>query len=109
MKTYVPRYNDTYASLAPVKSFSRETSGLYDMGGNVSEWTHDVYTLTVPDATQVYPQQLDSRLKGSRVIKGANWRSGSLTELRAAYREGLSEPRDDVGFRVGRYLNTGGR
>lgn len=109
VKTYVPRYNDAYASSAPVKSFSREISGLYDMGGNVSEWTHDVYTLTVPDATQVYPQQLDSRLSGSRVIKGANWRSGSLTELRAAYREGLSEPRDDVGFRLGRYLNTGGR
>lgn len=107
VSTYVPRYNDGYAAVAPVKSFSRESSGLYDMGGNVSEWTHDVYTLTVPDLTQIYPQQLDSSQAASRVIKGASWRSGSLTELRSAYREGLSQPRNDVGFRVGRYLNTG--
>ena len=104
---YVPRYNDGFAGIAPVKSFSREPSGLFDMGGNVSEWTHDSYTLTVPDATQIYPQQLDNSLADSRVIKGANWRSGTLTELRSAYRDGLSQPRDSVGFRLGRYLNKG--
>lgn len=104
---YVPRYNDGYAGVAPVKRFSREPSGLYDMGGNVSEWTHDGYTLTVPDVTQIYPQQLDNNQTDSRVIKGANWRSGSLTELRSVYRDGLSQPRDSVGFRLGRYLHKG--
>ena len=107
VSTYVPRYNDGYADVAPVKSFSRELSGLYDLGGNVSEWTHDAYTLTVPDARQVYPQQLDTSQADIRVIKGANWRSGSLAELRSAYRDGLSQPRDNVGFRIGRYLNRG--
>lgn len=107
VNTYVPRYNDGYAGVAPVKSFSREISGLYDMGGNVSEWTHDAYTLTVPDTSQVYPQQLDETRADSRVIKGASWRSGTLTELRSAYREGLSQPRDDVSFRLGRYLHSG--
>ncbi len=107
VSTYVPRYNDGYAGVAPVKSFARELSGLYDLGGNVSEWTHDAYTLTVPDARQVYPQQLDNSQADIRVIKGANWRSGSLTELRSAYRDGLSQPRDNVGFRIGRYLNRG--
>lgn len=105
--TYVPRYNDSYAGVAPVKSFAREVSGLYDLGGNVSEWVHDAYTLTVPNAGQVYRQQLDTSQADIRVIKGANWRSGSLTELRAAYRDGLSQPRDNVGLRIGRYLNGG--
>lgn len=107
VSTYVPRYNDGYAGVAPVKRFDRELSGLFDMGGNVSEWVHDAYTLTVPKAGQVYQQQLDYNSAESRVIKGANWRSGSLTELRAAYRDGLSQPRDNVGFRIGRYLNKG--
>ena len=107
VSSYVPRYNDGFAGVAPVKSFAREPSGLFDMGGNVSEWTHDSYTLTVPDVTQIYPQQLDNSLADSRVIKGANWRSGTLTELRSAYRDGLSQPRDSVGFRLGRYLNKG--
>ncbi|MDT8311966.1 MAG: SUMF1/EgtB/PvdO family nonheme iron enzyme, partial [Methylophaga sp.] len=107
VNTYVPRYNDGYAGVAPVKSFARELSGLYEMGGNVSEWVHDAYTLTVPNANQVYQQQLDNSLADIRVIKGANWRSGSLTELRASYRDGLSQPRDNVGFRIGRYLNRG--
>lgn len=107
VSTYVPRYNDGYAGIALVKSFSRELSGLYDLGGNVSEWVHDAYSLTVPMAGQVYRQQLDNSQADIRVIKGANWRSGSLTELRAAYRDGLSQPRDNVGFRIGRYLNRG--
>lgn len=104
---YVPRYNDGYAGVAPVKSMARELSGLYDLGGNVSEWTHDAYTLTVPNVKQVYPQQLDNSTSETRVIKGANWCSGSLTELRSAYRDGLSQSRDNVGFRIGRYLNRG--
>lgn len=107
VNSYVPRYNDGYAGIAPVKSFATELSGLYDFGGNVSEWTHDAYTLTVPDAKQLYPQRLDTALTEQRVIKGANWRSGTLTELRSAYRDGLSQPRDNVGFRIGRYLNRG--
>lgn len=107
VSAYVPRYNDGYAGIAPIKSFSREQSGLYDMGGNVSEWTHDSYSLTVPKPDRVYQQNLDTATDSMHVIKGANWRSGSLTELRASFREGLQQPRDDLGFRIGRYLNEG--
>ncbi|AFJ03697.1 Secreted protein with uncharacterized domain [Methylophaga frappieri] len=104
---YVPQYDDGYAGVAPIGRFSKEISGLQDQAGNVSEWTHDVYRLTPPDSETIFPQQLDKRLLAERVVKGANWQSGSLTTLRAAYREGLSQPRKTVGFRVGRYLNKG--
>lgn len=105
--TYVPRYDDGQAGIAPIMSMQRELSGLFDLGGNVSEWTHDSYTLNVPQKGAVFPHVLDTKTTGMRVVKGANWRSGSLTELRASFREGLVQPRDDLGFRLGRFLFGG--
>ena len=100
---FVPNYNDGYPGLAPVGRFNRETSGLYDMAGNVSEWVHDVYSI-IPPADAVVANPLGQQYGTSHVVKGANWRSGTLTSLRPAFREGLSGGRDDVGFRIGRYL-----
>ncbi|WP_339777819.1 PEGA domain-containing protein [uncultured Methylophaga sp.] len=107
VKLYVPRFYDGYAGVAPVKSFDREKSGLYDLGGNVSEWTHDSYSLIVPKLDTVYPHILDTSTIAMRVIKGANWRSGSLSELRASYRDGAEQGRDILGFRIGRFLSGG--
>lgn len=104
---YVPRYNDGYAGMAPVMSMNRELSGLFDLGGNVSEWTHDNYSLTVPKPGLVYTQTLDKSAGDEHVVKGANWRSGTLSELRASYRDGASQGRDDLGFRLGRYVYGG--
>ncbi|MDO8828133.1 PEGA domain-containing protein [Methylophaga sp.] len=104
---YVPRYYDGFAGVAPVKSFTREKSGLYDLGGNVSEWVHDSYSLTAPKSGTVYPHSLDSSTLSMRVVKGANWRSGSLSELRSSYRDGAEQARDTLGFRVGRFVNGG--
>lgn len=104
---YVPRYNDGYASVAPVKSMKQELSGLFDMGGNVSEWTHDNYSLTVPKQGRAYSQTLDTTIGDEHVVKGANWRSGTLSELRASYRDGVSQAREDIGFRLGRFVYGG--
>jgi formylglycine-generating enzyme required for sulfatase activity len=104
VKTYVPRYNDGYAKSAPVKSFAIEKSGLFDQGGNVSEWTHDPYIIEPPVAGKIYANPFSTDIGYNHVIKGANWRSGSITELRASFREGSAHPRDDVGFRLARYV-----
>ena len=45
---YVPNYNDGFNGVAPVSSFMKESSGLYDMAGNVSEWVNDVYSIVPP-------------------------------------------------------------
>ena len=37
-------YKDGHVVSAPVSSFKPNQHGLYDMGGNVSEWAHDVYS-----------------------------------------------------------------
>ncbi len=104
---YVANYTDGYAKLAPVGKFGAEASGLYDLTGNVSEWVHDFYSLSPPEAQSLHVDPLGPSFGESHVIKGASWRSGTRTLLRAAYRDGLIDRRDDVGFRIGRYLYGG--
>ncbi len=102
--TYIPRYRDGFAGVAPVASFAVDAAGLYDMAGNVSEWVQDVYDLHPPQPGAIERDPFDTRYDDSRVIKGANFRSASAVGLRSSFREGLSRQRDDVGFRIARYL-----
>lgn len=101
---YVPNYVDGYARLAPVGSFGAEASGLFDLTGNVREWVHDYYALTPPTRGEEFIDPLGSAFGAAHVVKGASWRSGSRSVLRAAYRDGVTAPADDIGFRIGRYL-----
>ena len=102
--SYIAGYQDGFSGLAPVKSFPADQSGLFDFVGNVSEWTHDSYSLTPPPYDDLETDPLGQFSAGSYVIKGANFKSASRTELRAAFRDGSDTPRDDVGFRLARYL-----
>lgn len=104
---YVPNYVDGYAQLAPVGSFPAEASGLFDLTGNAREWVHDYYALTPPVKGQEFVDPLGPPFGAAHVVKGASWRSGTRSVLRAAYRDGSSAPADDIGFRVGRYLYGG--
>jgi len=104
-RDFVPNYNDGHARIAPVGSFAAEVSGLFDLTGNVSEWVHDWYSLEPPAKGSVVVDPLGPSFGDAHVVKGSSWRSGTRTTLRAAYRDGLSSGRDDVGFRIGRYLH----
>lgn len=107
VKFYVPNYTDKFATVAPVGSFQREKSGLFDMAGNVSEWVHDYYSIVPPSSKTVQVNPLGSAQGQAHVVKGANFRSGTLTDLRPAFREGMTKGRDDLGFRIARYLYGG--
>ncbi|MGB0570465.1 MAG: SUMF1/EgtB/PvdO family nonheme iron enzyme [Alphaproteobacteria bacterium] len=104
-RNFVPNYNDGHARIAPVGSFSAEESGLFDLTGNVSEWVHDGYSLEPPAKGSVATDPLGPSFGDAHVVKGSSWRSGTRSTLRAAYRDGLSTGRDDVGFRIGRYFH----
>jgi formylglycine-generating enzyme required for sulfatase activity len=104
VRFFVPNYTDGHARVAPVGRFNTELSGLYDMAGNVSEWVHDVYSIVPPIGDATIRNPLGESRGYSHVVKGANWRSGTITTLRPAFREGLTAGRDDLGFRIGRYL-----
>jgi len=98
----IPDYDDGYAATAPVGSFAANSSGYFDLGGNVAEWTHDIYTVQPrSDATAVDPAATgDGTL---HVIRGSSWKSAAVTELRLAYRDYGEGRRNDLGFRIARY------
>lgn len=93
-------YNDGFVATAPVGSYPANLNGLYDMGGNVSEWVHDFY-VAVPQKNSVDP--LGPRTGQQHVIKGASWVHGSDKQLRLSYRDHGNDARHDVGFRIARY------
>jgi formylglycine-generating enzyme required for sulfatase activity len=104
VRFYIPNYTDGFAEMAPVGSFSAEAPGIFDLTGNASEWVHDFYSLQPPAVNIVEVDPLGPTYGGAHVVKGSSWRSGTRTTLRSAYRDGLMDRRDDVGFRIGRYL-----
>ena len=95
-------YKDGYAVSAPVGSFKQNQHRLYDMGGNVAEWVHDVYRIpNANGATEVDP--LGAQSGDNYVIRGASWSHSKIGELRLSYRDYGQAGRDDVGFRLARY------
>ena len=105
VSVYIPGYNDGYPQLAPVASFKRDRAGLHDMAGNLSEWVHDVYATDQVEGVLSNPLgTLNNTGFAGHVVKGSSWRSGSLPELRSAYRQRATGRADNIGFRIARYI-----
>jgi formylglycine-generating enzyme required for sulfatase activity len=92
--------DDGFAVSAPVGSFKPNGYGLYDMLGNVWEWTQDVYNseayTRLPKNNPVY--------EGSgeyRVMRGGGWSNGPLG-VRDSHRVGLTPAfgHHALGFRL---------
>jgi formylglycine-generating enzyme required for sulfatase activity len=104
----VPNYDDRFRVSAPVGSFAAYPPGFYDLAGNVAEWMSDYYS--------VYPGQSERLVKDPagpvrgehHLVRGSSWRHGNITELRLSYRDYSREPRDDLGFRLARYVDGEG-
>ncbi|HEV7445330.1 MAG TPA: SUMF1/EgtB/PvdO family nonheme iron enzyme, partial [Steroidobacteraceae bacterium] len=95
-------YDDGFLASAPVGSFAASSLGLYDLGGNVSEWTTDFY-VTSYSAESVAVDPLNLAAGEQHAVRGASWRSANPAELRGAARTAGAAPRDDLGFRIARY------
>ena len=95
-------YNDGVFATAPVGSFTPNYHGIYDLAGNVSEWVHDYYGSAGSIGVEVDP--LGAELGQFHTIRGSSWAHGAITEMRLSFRDFGEEPRDDVGFRIARYL-----
>lgn len=94
---------DGFAYSAPVGSFKPNAFGLYDMLGNVTEWTedsyHDNYKNAPPDGSAWQGNT------SGRVLRGGSWNS-SPNLVRAA-RRCVNRPDERfsfVGFRIARIL-----
>jgi formylglycine-generating enzyme required for sulfatase activity len=94
-------YRDSFPVSAPPGSFRPNPAGLFDMGGNVSEWCHDYYSPTARPGPVRDPMGPE---RGTHhVVRDSSWQDSSITELRLAYRSFSRQGSDFIGFRVARY------
>ena len=92
--------------------FSANSNGLYDMAGNVAEWTSTIYTEAGVDAMNDINPQLKYnaakedpyRLK-KKSVRGGSWKDPE-SYIRSAWRsyEYQNQPRSYIGFRCVRSL-----
>lgn len=98
------KYRDGHWGPSPVAQFAPNSLGLYDMVGNVSEWTADCMHenfLRAPASGEAWV----NRGCGKRVVRGSSWGSAP-TQSRSAFRASASEDTRSarIGFRVVREL-----
>ncbi|MEJ0069403.1 MAG: SUMF1/EgtB/PvdO family nonheme iron enzyme [Pseudomonadota bacterium] len=96
---------DGFGNTSPVGSFKPNRFGLFDMAGNVWQWTADCYNADYRAA----PADGSPWLAGdctSRVVRGGSWYD-SRSALRTANRIGsqVVDHDNNVGFRVARPLS----
>ncbi len=97
--------SDGYAKLAPVGQFASSAAGLYDMGGNVAEWVHNYHHFPLPSPSQLYVDPMGPSNGLDYVIKGASWKTDTIAKARLSYRDYDHKARDDVGFRIARWID----
>ena len=72
--------------------------------GNVKEWVHDYYLVSVPKSNMIYYDPSGPKKGVGHVVKGSSYLSATLQEVRASYRDSEVNKKDDIGFRIVRYL-----
>jgi len=97
-------YDDGYEVSAPVGSFAVNSLGLHDLGGNVAEWVNDYYGTRFSRMGQIENNPVGPAEGQYRVIRGPSWAHGTVSQLRLSHRDFNDKPRNDVGFRVARYV-----
>lgn len=100
----VPGYDDGYRGSAPVGRFPARPPGFFDLGGNVAEWTQDFYALYPGEAERLVTDPTGPQSGDHHVVRDSSWRHGSITELRLSYRDYSRTARDDLGFRIARFV-----
>jgi formylglycine-generating enzyme required for sulfatase activity len=82
-----------------VMGYSANPWGLYDMHGNVWEWTSDCYAADYPSEASVDPKGPDGA--SDRAYRGGGWSYGDASHCRSANRSWLAADNrlDNLGFR----------
>jgi formylglycine-generating enzyme required for sulfatase activity len=109
--------DDGYLIPAAVGSYPPNDYGLYDMAGNVAEWTNDSYsesTLSflhdMNPANQVITKTSDPNVLRRKVVKGGSWKDvGAYLQCGARTYEYEQESKSYIGFRCIRSFIEGQR
>ena len=104
LPTTLVTYNDGYNVSAPPGSFAANPLGIFDLGGNVSEWIQDYYEVGRSDTETVAEDPLGPVTGRFRVVRGPNWRGATVTDLRMASRNFSADGDEWTGFRIARNL-----
>lgn len=99
---HIDGYTDHYRGPSPVTQFPANEFGIHDLAGNVAEWVHDYYSVSIPKDKLTDPTGPDNG--DYHVIRGSSYKHGRFSELRWTYRDYGRDNRADVGIRVARYL-----
>ena len=101
---HIEGYVDNFRGPSPVTQFPANEFGIHDLAGNVAEWIHDNYSLTIPKDQLTDP--LGPDVGDYHVLRGSSYKHGRFSELRWTYRDYGTDKRADVGIRVARYLEN---
>jgi formylglycine-generating enzyme required for sulfatase activity len=104
LATPLSGYNDGYAVSAPTGQFAASPLGLHDLGGNVAEWCHDYYSIYSYKPGKIYVNPVGPAQGRHRIVRGSSFKHAGISELRSAFRDYSDDKRDDLGFRVCRYV-----
>ena len=104
LPTTLVTYNDGYSVSAPSGSFAANPLGIFDLGGNVSEWVQDYYEVGRTETEAVVEDPLGPVSGRFRVVRGPSWRGLTVTDLRMASRNFSADGDEWIGFRIARNL-----
>lgn len=96
---------------APVKSFYPNDYGLYDMSGNVAEWTQSPYQTASGEYTSTLNPYLGiGRGHRNKTIKGGSWKDvGYMLMLGNRDFEDMDSARSYIGFRTVQSIPEGAK
>lgn len=103
LSNIIEDYDDGFAATAPTGSYAPNPLGLFDIGGNVAEWVHDLYAFSPEDPGKTQSDPTGPTQGRFHVIRGSGWMHANISELRLTYRDYGDKPRPDLGFRIARY------
>ena len=91
-----------------VKSFNANDYGLYNMAGNVSEWTNTAYNLSSYYMASTMNPNVEDRKNKRKIIRGGSWKDVAyFLEVGSRDYEYADTARSYIGFRtVQNYIGT---
>ena len=98
-------YTDGFRGPAPVGHFEANALGIFDLSGNVAEWTHDRFSTARSTTGEL--DWMGPETGEVFVIRGSSFLTGTFSALRWAYRDSGREGRQDLGFRLARDVSRG--
>ncbi len=98
-------YDDGYAVSSPVGKFPPNHRKLYDLSGNAAEWMNDYYGIKTGLSLKAEHNPMGPNQGDFHVIRGSSWAHATMTDLRLSFRDYSNDARNDVGFRIAKFID----